>query len=44
VAAKAVKNLLLGIDVEAGRLLFVKWAEGGEVGPVFFLNDILKMG
>ena len=36
VAAKAVKNLLLGIDVEAGRLLFVKWAEGGEVGPVFF--------
>src|SRR5581483_8861645 len=32
VAAEAVKNLALGIDVEAGRLLAVEGAERGEIG------------
>ena len=31
-AAEAVENLLAGMDVEAGCLLLVEWAEGGEVG------------
>src|SRR5438477_8683735 len=33
VAAKAMENLLVRIDVEAGSFFFVKWAQGNEVRP-----------
>src|ERR1035437_4943477 len=33
VAAEAMENLAVGIDVEAGGLLFVKRAERDEIGP-----------
>ncbi len=40
VAAEAVKNLFMRIDVEAGGLFLVKGAEGGEVGAGAFQRQI----
>ena len=40
VAAEAVENLFMRIDVEAGRLFLVKRAEGGEVGARLFQRQI----
>ena len=40
VAAEAVENLFMRIDVEAGGLFLVKRAEGGEVGAGLFQRQI----
>ena len=39
-AAEAVKDLLGGVDVEAGGFFLVKGAEGGEVGPRPFQGQV----